>query len=83
MKLWKLNGTGLVAHKYVPSTIYVYVPITLVYPSAYDVALKLRPNANDLEELGPEFSTRWKFFESNPDKSIALLATCAGYGAPA
>ncbi|KAF8441404.1 hypothetical protein L210DRAFT_3760007 [Boletus edulis BED1] len=51
----------------------------LISHNAYDVALKLRPNVDDLKELGPEFSSRWKFFESNPDKSIALLAPCAGF----
>ena len=56
-----------------------YASTTAVYSSAYDVALKLRPDVDDLRELGPEFSTRWKFFESNPDKSITLLAPSAGY----
>ncbi|KAG6378102.1 hypothetical protein JVT61DRAFT_13787 [Boletus reticuloceps] len=51
----------------------------LISHNAYDVALKLRPNVDDLRELGPEFSSRWKFFESSPDKSIALLAPCAGF----
>ncbi|KAG8213775.1 GMC oxidoreductase-domain-containing protein [Butyriboletus roseoflavus] len=52
----------------------------LVSHNAYDVAIKLRPNADDLKELGPDFSARWKFFESNPDKPIVLMAPCAGYG---
>ncbi|KAN0090977.1 alcohol oxidase [Tylopilus felleus] len=51
----------------------------LVSHTACDVALKLRQNVNDLRELGPDFSTRWKFFESNPDKLIVLLVPCAGY----
>ncbi|KAH0827452.1 alcohol oxidase [Lanmaoa asiatica] len=51
----------------------------LVSHNAYDVAIKLRPNVDDLKALGPDFSARWKFFESNPDKSIVLLAPCAGF----
>ncbi|KAF8135622.1 hypothetical protein EV363DRAFT_1551232 [Boletus edulis] len=37
----------------------------LISHNAYDVALKLRPNVDDLKD--------------NPDKSIALLAPCAGF----
>ncbi|KAG9316440.1 GMC oxidoreductase-domain-containing protein [Chiua virens] len=51
----------------------------LVSHNAYDAALKLRPNADELKELGPEFSGRWPFFERNPDKAIALLAACSGF----
>ncbi|KAF9245021.1 GMC oxidoreductase-domain-containing protein [Melanogaster broomeanus] len=50
----------------------------LVSHNAYDVAIKLRPNAEDLKELGSEFSARWNFFVDKPDKSIVLLAPCSG-----
>lgn len=50
--------------------------------SAFDVAIKLRPNVDDLKELGPDFSARWKIIERNPDKSIVLMAPCAGYDTP-
>ncbi|KAF8840047.1 alcohol oxidase [Paxillus ammoniavirescens] len=46
----------------------------LVSHNAYDVAIKLRPNADDLKELGPEFSARWNFFVNKPDKAIVILA---------
>lgn len=61
---------------------HMYVSKMVAYSSAYDVALKLRPNMDELRELRPEFSIRWKFFESSPDKSIALLVPCSEYGAP-
>ncbi|KIJ67569.1 GMC oxidoreductase [Hydnomerulius pinastri MD-312] len=48
------------------------------FSHAYDVAIKLRPNADDLKELGPEFTERWSYFADKPDKSIVLLAPCSG-----
>jgi hypothetical protein len=58
----------------VPQPIRIFTNNIVCTYSAYDVAIKLRPNADDLKELGPEFSARWNFFVDKPDKSIVILA---------
>jgi alcohol oxidase len=38
----------------------------------------MRPNEDDLKELGPEFDTRWKnYFEDAPDKAVLWLGPLA------
>ncbi|EIW82898.1 FAD/NAD(P)-binding domain-containing protein, partial [Coniophora puteana RWD-64-598 SS2] len=47
--------------------------------NAQDVALKMRPTAQDLEELGPDYKRRYReLFSQNPDKCMALLMPCSG-----
>ncbi|KAH7915215.1 GMC oxidoreductase-domain-containing protein [Hygrophoropsis aurantiaca] len=51
----------------------------LVAHNAYDVAIKVRPSIKELQELGPEFESKWtNFFAGRPDKSVVLLAPCSG-----
>ncbi|KAH7923954.1 alcohol oxidase [Leucogyrophana mollusca] len=51
----------------------------LVAHNAYDVAIKVRPNDEELQELGVEFQPKWSnFFVQRPDKSVVLLAPCSG-----
>ena len=41
-----------------------------------DAGIKLRPNAEELEEIGPEFENRWKtYFANAPDKPVMLSGT--------
>ncbi|KAJ7170886.1 GMC oxidoreductase-domain-containing protein [Mycena crocata] len=41
-----------------------------------DAGIKLRPNAADLQELGPEFSARWEtYFEHAPDKPVIWIGS--------
>jgi len=41
--------------------------------SGTDAGIKLRPNAAELEELGPAFQTRWKtYFANAPDKPVVI-----------
>ena len=41
--------------------------------SGMDAGIKLRPNAEELEEIGPEFENRWKtYFANAPDKPVML-----------
>jgi len=48
--------------------------------NAYDVALKMQPNAYDLKDLGPKYLEQWgdDFYQRNPDKCLALLMPCSG-----
>jgi alcohol oxidase len=46
--------------------------------SATDAGIKLRPNAEELEELGPAFETRWKtYFANAPDKPVVIAGPLA------
>ncbi|KAF7344285.1 Alcohol oxidase [Mycena venus] len=48
--------------------------------SGVDAGIKLRPNAQDLEQLTPLFSERWEtFFAHAPDKPIAFVGPVAPY----
>ncbi|KAG6919177.1 hypothetical protein DXG01_008475 [Tephrocybe rancida] len=52
----------------------------LMAQNALDAGVKLRPNAEDLKELGPAFESRWKsYFENAPDKPVVWLGTFAAY----
>ncbi|KIY51711.1 alcohol oxidase [Fistulina hepatica ATCC 64428] len=52
----------------------------LMAQNGLDAGIKMRPKSKDLEELGPEFSERWKeYFESAPDKPVMWLGTVAAY----
>ncbi|EGO00550.1 hypothetical protein SERLA73DRAFT_104857 [Serpula lacrymans var. lacrymans S7.3] len=63
--LWKRTGNGLVAHNSF---------------GGYDVAIKLRPNTEELKELGPEFGAKWKAdFEHKLDKPAAIIVPCSGF----
>lgn len=43
-----------------------------------DAGIKLRPNAEELEELGPVFETRWKtYFANAPDKPVVIAGPLA------
>ncbi|KAJ7133161.1 GMC oxidoreductase-domain-containing protein [Mycena epipterygia] len=45
----------------------------LLAANGEDSAIKLRPNAQDLEQLGPVFAHRWEtFFADSPDKAVLL-----------
>lgn len=44
--------------------------------SGLDAGGKLRPNAAELKELGPEFEARWKnYFENAPDKPVIWIGS--------
>ncbi|KAJ7031361.1 GMC oxidoreductase-domain-containing protein [Mycena alexandri] len=45
-----------------------------------EAGIKIRPNAQDLEVLGPTFSKRWQdFFANQPDKPVMWVGPLAGY----
>ncbi|KAJ7455243.1 GMC oxidoreductase-domain-containing protein [Mycena galericulata] len=45
-----------------------------------EVGIKIRPNAKDLEILGPSFAGRWQeFFVNKPDKPVMWIGPLAGY----
>ncbi|KAJ6566577.1 GMC oxidoreductase-domain-containing protein [Mycena capillaripes] len=55
----------------------------LLATNGVDAGIKLRPNATDLEQLGPHFAQRWKtFFVGAPDKPVAFLCPFAAYFGP-
>jgi len=46
--------------------------------SGIDAGIKLRPNTEELEELGPAFETRWKtYFANAPDKPVVIAGILA------
>ncbi|KAJ6624001.1 GMC oxidoreductase-domain-containing protein [Mycena sp. CBHHK59/15] len=45
-----------------------------------EAGIKIRPNAKDLQCLGPTFSKRWQnFFVNQPDKPVMWIGPLAGY----
>lgn len=52
----------------------------LMSHNGIDAGIKIRPNREDLKEIGPEFETRWKsYFENAPDKPVMWMGTLAAY----
>ncbi|KAJ6542897.1 GMC oxidoreductase-domain-containing protein [Mycena capillaripes] len=50
----------------------------LLATSGFESAIKVRPNEQDLEQLTPLFSARWKsFFANAPDKCAAVIYSAA------
>ncbi|KAJ6507921.1 GMC oxidoreductase-domain-containing protein [Mycena vitilis] len=48
--------------------------------NSIEAGIKLRPNAKDLEDIGPTFSERWQtFFANQPDKPVMWFGPLAGY----
>jgi alcohol oxidase len=47
--------------------------------SAIDAGIKIRPNEEDLKEIGPAFTTRWNsYFADAPDKPVMWIGPFAG-----
>ncbi|KAF8237035.1 alcohol oxidase [Tricholoma matsutake] len=58
----------------------------LMSHNGFDAGIKIRPNSEDLKEIGLSFEARWKsYFANAPDKPVMWIGTCAGYmgGVPA
>ncbi|KAG5649963.1 hypothetical protein H0H81_001310 [Sphagnurus paluster] len=52
----------------------------LMRHNGIDAGIKMRPNAEDLREIGPEFQPRWSaYFANAPDKPVAWIGTLAAY----
>ncbi|KAJ6520923.1 GMC oxidoreductase-domain-containing protein [Mycena vulgaris] len=52
----------------------------LLAHNGLDAGVKVRPTAEDLVELGPEFETRWKnYFENAPDKPVIWIGPVSAY----
>ncbi|KAH7926098.1 alcohol oxidase [Leucogyrophana mollusca] len=52
----------------------------LLAHNGIDAGVKLRPTAEELEELGPEFQNRWQtHFANAPDKPVIWLGPVAAY----
>ncbi|KAJ7493832.1 GMC oxidoreductase-domain-containing protein [Mycena latifolia] len=52
----------------------------LMASNGVDAGIRIRPNAKDLEELGPEFQKRWDtFFSKAPDKAVAWIGPYGCY----
>lgn len=55
----------------------------LLSHNGVDAGIKLRPNAEELEEIGPGFENRWKtYFANAPDKPVMLSGTLTAYLGP-
>ncbi|KAJ7707465.1 GMC oxidoreductase-domain-containing protein [Mycena rosella] len=45
-----------------------------------DAGIKIRPSTEDLEELGPEFETRWKtYFQNARDRPVVWIGPVSAY----
>ncbi|KAJ7466280.1 GMC oxidoreductase-domain-containing protein, partial [Mycena galericulata] len=76
---WLATGKGLLASKSVVSDLFETLSDQFPRHSGIDAAIRIRPNAQDLEELGPVFQTRWNdFFSTAPDKPIACIGSYLG-----
>ena len=74
---WSKTGKGLLAHKYV--IILRFGRLSTMYSGA-DAGIKMRPDLEDLKDLGPEFKSRWQeFFVPAPDKPLLALGMLAGF----
>ncbi|KAJ7126761.1 GMC oxidoreductase-domain-containing protein [Mycena epipterygia] len=52
----------------------------LMAHNGLDAGIKLRPTAEDLEELGPEFEAVWKnYFENVPDRPVIYIGPVSAY----
>jgi len=52
----------------------------LIAHNGIDAGIKIRPNHEDLEEIGPEFEARWKsYFADAPDKAVMWIGPVAAY----
>ncbi|KAF8150062.1 GMC oxidoreductase-domain-containing protein [Crassisporium funariophilum] len=52
----------------------------LLANNGVDGGIKLRPNAEELKTMSPEFDQRWASYYANaPDKPVMLMATMAAY----
>jgi alcohol oxidase len=48
--------------------------------SGIDAGIKIRPNKEDLQEIGPAFEVRWNtYFANAPDKPVMWIGISAGY----
>ncbi|KAL0955055.1 hypothetical protein HGRIS_003973 [Hohenbuehelia grisea] len=51
--------------------------------NAIDAGIKLRPNTEDLKDLGPAFESRWnEYFADAPDKPVVWLGIASGHVKP-
>ncbi len=47
--------------------------------SGVDAGIKMRPDLEELKELGPEFKSTWReFFVPSPDKPVVALGVLGG-----
>ncbi|PPR03908.1 hypothetical protein CVT24_008100 [Panaeolus cyanescens] len=52
----------------------------LMAHNSVDAGAKLRPNAQDLQEMSPEMDERWKNYYANaPDRPLLILGSMAGF----
>ncbi|EGN91908.1 hypothetical protein SERLA73DRAFT_117989 [Serpula lacrymans var. lacrymans S7.3] len=52
----------------------------LMAHNGMDAGIKIRPNAEDLKELGPAFEHRWKtYFANAPDKPVIWIGSVSCY----
>jgi alcohol oxidase len=65
----------LIAHKFV-FYIYHIVRSDRLFDSGIDAGVKLRPSAEELKELGPQFEKQWnEYFADAPDKPVIWIGT--------
>lgn len=59
------------SHKQAAFRFSHYYALTSSLTSAVDAGIKIRPDEEDLKEIGPEFEKRWKeHFANAPDKPV-------------
>jgi hypothetical protein len=50
-----------------------------VSDSGMNAGIRIRPNADDLKEIGPSFTERWnQHFANSPDKPISVMEHLVG-----
>jgi hypothetical protein len=75
---WFEDGTGPLAGKFVELFVSFALSLNSRILSGLDAGIKLRPNAQDLEQLTPLFVKRWEtFFVESPDKAVAFIVPWA------
>ncbi|KAG6821335.1 hypothetical protein H0H93_000196 [Arthromyces matolae] len=73
---WTEDGQGPMAQKcaFILPVVARLTPLN----SALDAGIKLRPNTEDLKEIGPDFAERWiNYFRNAEDKPVMWLGTFA------
>lgn len=57
-----------------------YIILTIYFlSSGVDAGIRMRPNKEDLKEIGTEFDSRWKsYYADAPDKPVVFIGICAG-----
>ncbi|EEB91944.1 hypothetical protein MPER_09620, partial [Moniliophthora perniciosa FA553] len=77
---WLADGKGIMVSKYALFSMQKTETDANTVDSGIDAGIKMRPNAEDLAELGESFTPLWNdFFVNNPDKPVMWMGLISGY----